>query len=228
MAIDIETKKKLAEDWQNAFPHLSLYSRNKLYKVVGPIVIGLELIKLPYDDEYRPHFVAYPLWEKNLKECFDYPFILQEFHNDKNLQYNIPYKEAGKTLLGDVVEKINIQSPIKFNGDVSIHFLLHRLNQYAEKAPMLSNKNTLSFGHFLEAKMKIALYVNNEVANEILTKIKNHRWDGDHFKVFNIDVETWLAELSEEAKNPESFFQKIQMNKAERKISKLKSSGIMI
>jgi len=227
MAIDIETKKKLSQDWQNTFPELSLFSRDKLYKTLGPIIIGLELIKLPFDDDYRPHFVAYPLWKKDIKACLNYPFVLQEFYNDKNLQYNLPYDNVDENLYKDVIKKNSIQSPIKFNGDVTIKDVMYGLEVYAKKAPMLSSRDSRAYGLFLEAKMKIALYVNDELANEILTMIKNHRWDSDHFKAFNIDVGTWLAELSEEVKNPQSFIRQIQINKEDRKIIKLKSSEIL-
>ena len=67
-----EAKIKVKEDWINALPNLAAYAQNKLYKIVGPSVMGIELIKLPGTPEYRPHFVCYPLWKENLKECFEW------------------------------------------------------------------------------------------------------------------------------------------------------------
>jgi len=56
-----EAKKKVIEDWKSGFPQLNLYGANKLLKIVDPITIGITLIKLPFTQEYRPHFEVYPL-----------------------------------------------------------------------------------------------------------------------------------------------------------------------
>ncbi len=49
-------KKKVAAEWQSSFPELTQYAENKLYKLLGPLIIGIELIKLPRSPKYRPHF----------------------------------------------------------------------------------------------------------------------------------------------------------------------------
>ena len=79
MAIDKEIKKKVTEEWLNAFPQLSAFTQNKLYKVVGPYVIGIELIKSPFTEGYSPYFVIYPLWKKDVKTSLDYPILLKIF-----------------------------------------------------------------------------------------------------------------------------------------------------
>ena len=57
MGIDKTIKKKVIEDWQNAFPQLTMHAQNKLYKVVGSCVLGIELIKSPHTESYSPYFV---------------------------------------------------------------------------------------------------------------------------------------------------------------------------
>ena len=57
-------KKKISDDWGNAFPQLSKYTQNKYYKILGSLLIGIELIKLPRVEEYSPHFVIYSLFWK--------------------------------------------------------------------------------------------------------------------------------------------------------------------
>ena len=57
-----DIKKQVAEDWQNAFPQLVKYAQNKYYKILGSVIVGIELIKLPKAEDYRPHFVIYSLW----------------------------------------------------------------------------------------------------------------------------------------------------------------------
>lgn len=93
-----ELKKRVSREWQNAFPQLTPYTDNKLYKVIGPVIVGIELINLPNKEEYRPHFVMYSLWGNrtgnNLKACLNFPILLKEFYTDKGIQYCIPYVES--------------------------------------------------------------------------------------------------------------------------------------
>jgi len=64
MGTDKTIKKKVIEDWQNAFPQLTMYAQNKLYKIVGSCVLGIELIKSPHTESYSPYFVLYPIWKR--------------------------------------------------------------------------------------------------------------------------------------------------------------------
>jgi hypothetical protein len=89
-------KKKISHNWLNEFPELSLFAQNKLYKVLGLFIIGIEIIKMPGSDDYRPYFVCYPLWKDNLKKCLEDPIILQEILDSKDFQFNIPYVEHVK------------------------------------------------------------------------------------------------------------------------------------
>lgn len=89
--IDRSVKKKVIRDWSEEFTELSVFSQNKLYRKVTPFVIGLELLKVPRSDEYRPIFVCHSLWLSDVKRCLDYPVFLQEIENRKRLQCNIPY-----------------------------------------------------------------------------------------------------------------------------------------
>ena len=77
MRIDKVVKKKVIENWQNAFPQLTMYTQNKLYKVVDPCVLGIELVETPYTESYSPYFVIYPIWKKDChyhsKEIFHSP-----------------------------------------------------------------------------------------------------------------------------------------------------------
>lgn len=68
-----EGKKKIVDDWKEAFPELSAFSTIKLYKVIGPVVVGLELPSVPYSkDEYRIYFVSYPPLERGRKGQYDF------------------------------------------------------------------------------------------------------------------------------------------------------------
>ena len=75
MAIDKEVRKKNIQEWLTAFPQLSEFSTNKLLKIVGPLLVGVEIIQIN-TEEYRPHFVIYPLWKLDVKSCLEFPIIL--------------------------------------------------------------------------------------------------------------------------------------------------------
>jgi hypothetical protein len=40
-------KKDIAMDWVKEFPQLTAYKHNKLFKIIGPALVGIEMIRLP-------------------------------------------------------------------------------------------------------------------------------------------------------------------------------------
>lgn len=225
MAIDKEIKKKVIGDWQNAFPQLSLYAQDKLYKVVGSIVVGLELIKLPRTEEYRPHFVIYPLWKKDVKSSLDYPIFLKEYYNKKGLQYSIPY-EKHSTFFNDVLDSIKKQSPLPFEGNVASKKLMSVLDEYSKTPPLSAAPNSYLQAVLQEAKLKIALSISSEEAKSVLEQINKRSWDVNHFKAFGVDVNEWLQSLKDTITNRDEFLKQTEANKQDKKIAKLHSSEL--
>src|SRR5688572_26669800 len=105
-------KKNIKLDWLGAFPNLRAHSQNKFYKILGPTIIGIELINLPNQPAYRPHLVCYPLWKENLKACLDGSFMLMEFENHRRMQFSIPYLKH-KDHFQAVLSSIDSQSILK-------------------------------------------------------------------------------------------------------------------
>lgn len=93
MEIPLKRKKEIVNDWKNEFPQLSVYSSTKLYGVIDFAIIGIELIRIIRSDDYRPHIICYPLWNKTNKENLLVSIILQEVSNLKGLQCDIPYSK---------------------------------------------------------------------------------------------------------------------------------------
>jgi len=225
MAIDKELKKKVIEDWQNAFPQLSLYAQDKLYKVVGSIVVGLELIKLPRTDEYRPHFVAYPIWKEDVKTSLNTPFILKEYYNKKGLQYSILY-ERHSSLFNDVLESVKRQTLLSFDGNISFKKIVSVIDEYSKTPPLSAAPNSYLQAALQEAKLKIALFVGVAEAQSVLEQINIRSWDANHFKACGVDVNRWLQELKENISKRDEFLKQIEVNKYDKKISQLISSEI--
>ncbi len=212
MAISKEIKKKVIEDWQNALPQLSLYAQDKLYKVTGSIVVGLELIKLPRTAAYRPHFVIYPLWKKDLKSSLDYPILLKEYYNKKGLQYSIPY-ERHNIFFNDVLDSIEKQSPLPFEGDIDSKKLMSVLDGYSKTLPLSAAPNSYLQAVLQEAKLKIALSISIEEAKSVLELINKKSWDVNYFKAFGVDVNEWLQSLKDTVTNRDEFLKQIEVNR---------------
>jgi len=226
MAIDKETKKKVIGDWQNAFPQLSLYAQNKLYNVVGPIIIGLELIKSPFTDAYSPYFVIYPLWKENIKANLDYPILLKDFKNKKGFQYDIPY-EKYEVFFNDVLDSIRKQSPLPFEGNISLKKIIAVLDEYSKTPPLSAAPNSYLQAVLQEAKLKIALSISSEEAQSVLEQINKRSWDVNHFKACGVVVNEWLQSLKETISNRDKFLKQIEVNKQDKKIAKLQSSKLI-
>jgi hypothetical protein len=232
MAEDLkEIKRKISEEWRQAFPDLSMYSPNKFYKIVGPIIIGLELIKLPWTDEYRPYFVVYSLWGNrtgsNISACLSSPIILRQYYNKKGLQFNIPYAKH-TNYFNEVLEKIKQQTPLSFYGDISLKALFGVIDDYTKTSPLSAAPNSYLQAALQKSKLEIALYFGVEKAQNIFEQISKRKWDSNHFKAFGIDVNDWLKSLEKKVNNRNELISQITINQQDKKISKLKRSELII
>lgn len=225
MVMDKEVKKKVIEDWQNAFPQLSLYAQDKLHKVVGATIIGLELIKLARTEEYRPHFVVYPLWKKDVKASLDFPFILKEYYNKKGLQYSIPY-ERHSAFFNEVIESVKKQTPLPFDSNISLKKIVSMIDEYSKTPPLSAAPNSYLQAALQEAKLKTALFIGVAEAQSVLEQINKRNWDIDHFKACGVDVNEWRQSLQIAVSSRDEFLRQIEANKQDKRISLLKSSEL--
>ncbi|TCN60930.1 hypothetical protein D0809_03380 [Flavobacterium circumlabens] len=227
MAIDKTIKKKITEEWLLVFPQLSAFAQNKLYKIVGCCILGIELIKSPFKDNYSPYFVIYPLWKKDVKACLDYPIILKNFKNKKGFEFDIPY-ERHEVFFSDVIESVKKQTPLLFDRNISLKEILSVLDEYAKTPPLSAAPNSYLQALLQEIKFEIALITGVNEAHNILEEISKRAWDVNHFRVFGVEADQWLQELQKTISNREELLKRIEINKEDKKISKLKSSEIIL
>lgn len=225
MGIDKTIKKKVIEDWQNAFPQLTMYAQNKLYKVVGSCVLGIELIKSPHAESYSPYFVLYPIWKKDIKASLDYPIFLRDFKNKKGYQYDIPY-EKHSVFFDDVVDSVKNQTPLPFEGNISFKKIATAIEDSSQKPPLSAAPNSYLQAALQEAKLNIALSISSEEAQSVLEQINKRSWDVNHFKACRVDVNEWLQSLRKTIANRDEFLKQIETNKQDKKILQLKSSEL--
>jgi hypothetical protein len=230
MALDKAIKKKVIEDWQNAFPQLTMYAQNKLYKIVGPCIIGIELIKSPHTEGYSPYFVIYSLWGnrmgKDIKACLTGPIVLRDFKNKKGYEYDIPY-EKHDVFFNDVLDSVKNQTPLPFEGDISFKKIVTAIDDSSKIPPLSAVPNSYLQAALQEAKLKIALFVGVGEARNVLEQINTRNWDKKSFNMWDVDLNEWLQSLQTTILNKDEFLKQIEANKQDKKIAKLKSSELI-
>lgn len=220
------------EEWLKDFPTLSAYAQNKLYKVIGPFIYGIELIKLPRVENYRPHFTIYPLFKVNVTKCLVSPLLIDEFYNEKGNQIDLPYEENTERL--HLVQNI-IKNSSKLSFDLDTYQLsdLFRIvNSYLYDHPDVlykihSGKRAMLF----ELKFHGALYVyDKDLIMKTLSEIEEEskNWNMKPFEMWYGKFDLWLHALQEKVSHSDEFFKQIEANKQDKKISKLKSSALIV
>ncbi|GMQ30637.1 hypothetical protein [Algoriphagus confluentis] len=227
MSEDIkEIKKRVTEEWLSSVPQLSAFAQNKLYRVVGCSIIGVELVKLPKVEDYRPHFVLYPLWKGDLKNCLDSPTILLEISNKKGLQFSIPYLKHS-AYFNEALECLKKQVSILYNENVPLKSLFDLVDSRFND--ILVKSNSAQQAKLFELKFYSALYVGSQsqvqnVLNQIEQSSKS--WNMNMFEMWYGKFDVWLQGLREKVSNREDFLKQIEANKQDKKISQLKSSEL--
>jgi len=221
-----EIKRKIDGEWQQALPQLSMYSKNKFYKIVGPFIMGLELLHLPGGEEYRPYFVVYSFcgnrMDTDLNACLAAPIILKEFENKKGFQFNIPYNKH-TDYFNEVLESIKQQIPLPLDGDILLRELFSVIDEYTKTLPSSYLRAMVQ-----ETKLKVGLYISVGVAQKVLEQINKRDWDPGHFKMWDADVNIWLEGLKEQVNNRERLLKQITINKQDKKMIKLKCSELKV
>jgi hypothetical protein len=225
---NLNMKKQIKDNWLVQFPNLYSYTNSKLYLIIGPIVSGIELIKLPRTDEYRPYFVCYPLWKNNVKECLNEPYILQEILNKKGLQFHIPYNENEKLFL-TAVDCFNDQIQIDLGRDI---YLVDFLNLISSQfSYTLVKASPVQQAKIFEIKLFVTLFINNaKMVNKILDEIKavGKNWKPSMFDWKYLSFEKWIDGLMVYIDNRESFLNQILLNKQQPKLSKLHELSLLL
>lgn len=226
MSISTVDKKGIVDMWLEAYPSLYPYTQDKLYMVLGSFVMGIEIVKLPRFDNYRPHFVLYPLYGNlsgdKLKDCMNYPILLLEFFNKKGLQYSIPYKNSS-SLTQEVIKAVTQQLPFKIGDDVKIS-TMHKLIDSQINSQLV--KMQLKQPEFFEVKYYSALYVSETEAEKVLKQIQkdSKSWDMNQFNTYYGDFDIWYNTLAQTQRN--KFVAVIEKNKSDKKLEKLSVSEL--
>lgn len=231
MAENIKDKRKqAAEDWQNAFPQLVKYAQNKYYKILGSVLVGIELVKPSSVENYSPHFVIYSLWGnkagKDLKACLSSPIALKPFYNKKGQEIYIPYNKH-EAEFSEALKAVKNQVPFSMEGDVSLKKVLSALDEHSKTPPLSAAPNSYLQASLMKSKFEMTLCSGNEKqTQDVLNQIKKKKWDLEHFALWGIKYENWLKDIESKLSNRDQILSQLNANKQDKKLEKLHRSEL--
>lgn len=220
-------KKEIYKLWGKAFPHLSTFSPTAFYMTLDIAVIGIKLIPNIGEEDYRPHFMCYPLWRENNKANMSESVFMQQMYNAKNLQMNIPYTANLETIKKSIdYTKKQIGACVQeYVAVKDIFKILKGIFSYilVKSSPILQS-------NLLEYELMIALYINNpNFINGVKQEINriSKDWDPKFFEWKNGKIEDWRKQLFDRLDNRDYFLEQVQKNLCEGKIAKLPRSHMV-
>jgi len=148
----------------SAFPNISALAQNRLYKVIGCCIAGIEFVTLPGSEEYRPHFVLYPLWKTDMKKCLDAPIILKQLYNKKRIQFDIPFGKHS-IYFPNAVECFKSQISVSLDGSVSLKSLFDFVNTLFND--MLVRTNAAEQAKLFELKFFLSRRVSRRFSGAV-------------------------------------------------------------
>lgn len=141
--------------------------------------------------------------------------------------FNIPYNQHSN-FFSEVIDSVNKRTPLSLENDVSLKKFMSVLNACSKMPPLHAAPNSHSQALLYVAKLKIALYVGVNEAEEVLDEIIKRDWDTKSFKNWNVDIIDWFQSLHEIIANRDNMMKQIEMNKQDKKIAKLQSSELIL
>jgi hypothetical protein len=220
----VKKNSRITDDWLQEFTQLKIYAQNKFYRIAGCVVIGLELIKIPRTESYRPHFTLYSLCRDNIKECMDIPIVLQQFYDKRNFQLDIPF-DGDANLFKEAVEIIKRKFPILTSDRISTKDVISAIDDYSSTKRFSIAPKSYFQGEFMQMKLEIELFAGNtKKAQEIFNAVEKRDWDIKHFTACGVDVNEWIGNLQQEIYKQDLFKQKVENNLADKKLAKLEFS----
>ncbi len=226
MKISEELKKTISSDWQSQFPDLYPFSKNKLYKIIGPIVTGIEIINIPFLVGYKPHFVIYPLWKSSPKLCLDHPIVYKCIENENGSQFGIPYAHHG--VFFPIAAELAKKQTINFYGDIP----LNALNDFID---ILLKDNLVKIhsgkqAYLFELNFYSELYSGSIIQTPAVfseMQIAAKTWNLEHFKYLFGDLEVWLKNCQDNIQNRMEIMNIIYKNRLDNRFSKLPFSELV-
>jgi hypothetical protein len=228
MSISRDIKNNIIKEWKHEFPSLFESNHSRLYKVFGPVILGVELFKLPRADEYRPYIMSYPLWKPDINMCFKEELIIKEVKNRKGLQFDIPYLKHN-VFFSEAVECTKNQLQISFETNLDVFSFIKFLD--LQLVSGLNKNSPILQAIIHEGRFYSALYVGNEqLLKDVYSSIEKEAksWNPKFFERKNGPIVDWLQELQNKQNHRGEFLRQIELNRASKRIARLPFSELVI
>jgi hypothetical protein len=121
----------------------------------------------------------------------------------------------------DVVDTVRNQTPLPFEGNISLSTIAAAIEDDSHKPPLHAAPNSYLQAALQESYLRIALYVSREEAQRVLELIVSRNWDVNHFKACGVNVDVWLNSLQNTVSKRDEYLEQIEANKQDKKLSKL-------
>lgn len=222
-------KAKINEEWQLEFPTFNKFSVNKFYRIVGCVVVGIELIVLPGSGDYLPYLTIYGLWPNALgndvKAWLGAPVLIKQFYNYKGFQFNIPF-ELDNEMCKEAINVVKSKAAFLLAEVISIETLNDCIDEYAKSPPLDAMPGSFLQASLMESKLNIARYVSHAYAVGVFKELKSRSWNTAHFKLCGQDVDQWIEKMKNKLADRDLFVDQVKANRLSPGLSKLKFSEL--
>ncbi len=196
--------KNITKDWKDAFPKLKTIGSNQLFEIVGPILVGLELVKSKYGKHYQPHIVICSLFGSDiatnragnqLKNCLNSPDFYFGLVNSKHLQFDINYDSPSDKIIEATKEMKKQHLPLEQN--IKADELFDFIDSHKSHNSIISGSSG-ALAYLMEFKYFISVYLNNEkLKNNVLEEIESDKkfWNMEHFEMWIGKYSDWIEKL---------------------------------
>lgn len=216
MKRELSKETILKNEWINHFG-LTAISTYKYYKIAGCFLVGFEQIRTR--GELQPHFMIYPLWGNDIKDCLQGYCLYHCIEDTKGFGYQI---SASKMLARKDEVFLNAERYMGFDltKDIRKNQMLDIFKKYSEEY----DTNPVQQNTIFVLKTYMATYLNDKsLFDEIVTSMKKMedyaRQDPQRFeKLFNKRYEFWKENLISIFSNRQAIIDKINANIASGKI----------
>ncbi|MGF6847994.1 hypothetical protein QFZ51_003229 [Chitinophaga sp. W3I9] len=219
--------KMIAQEWLKVLPGLSMYGSTRLLKILGPLVIGIQINKIPGWKRYAPYFVFIPLIDVKADGKAGSTEIVIQARDTDNRQLFIP-EEKYDVILPAVIDGVLTQFSIPFDRDITQEAIYRMIDYFMEWIEVKARIKYLIGFHLI--KLHVALYVDDEAqVRESLRSIRQQAAavPANTLSAWFGDVAAWEQRLNEMVTNRAAYLEQIREKiQKDKKLSKLSSNDI--
>ncbi len=209
---------EVKKDWKS-IPYFKQYTPTKFYAILGCFIVGFDLKALRGWEEYRPHFVMYPLWKNSVNDCLHHSYLLTPIKDKKGLDFNIPYFHHHEHFV-DFVSQCHNRISFIFEKNISSEIIRNYLGNYSNNL-FIRNIPVLQ-AYVVECVFCFSLFIGTDMHKVFYNMLQTcDKWDKKKFIYWGKTYDEWLESLISMTNDRDSFLKQIETNINSEKLRKL-------